>query len=250
MAKSLVWKGEMLSAGMNAKTSKGDAKGEYATAILYLAPANLAGGATMCSMAVIARCVYGCLNTSGRGAFNNVQQARIRKTKAFKADRDGFMATLVRDVIAFRKWCAKHGVKPAIRLNGTSDVMWERIAVGNVANIMEMFPDVQFYDYTKIAKRCRSDYQLPANYRLTMSYSGANAWFAGQAEDVLKDGGNLAVVFRDKATRDRYMTEGWNGFTVIDGDETDLRFLDPRNVVVGLYAKGRAKADDTGFVVD
>ena len=44
------------------------------------------------------------------------------------------------------------------------------------------------------------------------------------------------------------MPETYLGRPVFNGDESDLRFLDPKNVIVGLYAKGKAKKDTTGFV--
>jgi hypothetical protein len=111
---------------------------------------------------------------------------------------------------------------------------------------MAMFPAVQFYDYTKVTKRLTRE-TLPANYHLTFSLSENNDAAAGE---VLAAGGNVAVVFRTPAIRERYMATGFLGHRVIDGDETDLRFMDPANVVVGLYAKGRAKSDSSGFVRD
>lgn len=113
---------------------------------------------------------------------------------------------------------------------------------------------VQFYDYTKIAKRAYRD--LPSNYALTLSYSAANADYARTIAETAKvTGCNVAVVYRSKAIRDGEIARAENGggtllgLPMIDGDETDMRFTDPRGVVVGLYAKGPAKRDTTGFVV-
>lgn len=257
-----MFRGTLIRSGNNAKTIKGD--GEYETAIMYLAPAKLALMTTTCAMSVVAGCEAGCLNTAGRGQMNNVQIARINKTKRYWADRAAFMAELTENVEAFVRYCHKRGVKPAVRLNGTSDIQWEvahPVYVQGVryASIFEAFPDVQFYDYTKIAKRVRK--ALPANYRLVLSYSMANVSYAA---DILKTaeetGANVAVVYGTKAQRDElaamaetYLSAGlgMGGITrrVIDGDSDDMRFLDPKGVIVGLYAKGAAKGDTSGFVL-
>ena len=233
-----MWKGNLLSSGMNAKTVKGDKAGEYLTAIMYLAPADMVEGVNLCSMAVIAGCKAGCLFSAGRGAFNNVQKARIRKTIQWRDHRTEFIRVLMDDITKFKKHCDKHGKKAAVRLNGTSDIMWEVLA----PELFEAHHDVQFYDYTKIYKRAYA--KMPENYHLTLSYSAANR---GYAEAVAlahaKTGVNMAVVYRTKALVDQ-------GVNHINGDETDLRFLDPKGVIVALYAKGKAKKDTSGFVID
>lgn len=250
------FKGSLIRSGGDAKTIKGN--DVYETAIMYLAPADLAlPGRTVCPMAKSAGCIAGCLNSAGRGAFSNVQLARINKTKRYFADRALFMADLAADLERFVRYCAKRGVKPAVRLNGTSDIQWEvghsvtRMVHGFPAyssSVFEAFPEVQFYDYTKIAKRVRRE--LPTNYTLVLSYSEASPSYAETiAATAAETGANVAVVFRDKATRDAYMATGYQWRTVIDGDQTDMRFLDPKGVVVGLYAKGKAKGDTSGFVV-
>jgi hypothetical protein len=258
-----MFSGSLIRSGNNAKTVKGD--GVYETAIMYLAPANMARTErTMCSMAVLAGCIAGCLNTAGRGAFSNVQQARVNKTLRYLDGREMFLADLVTDLAAFVRYCRRGNVIPAVRLNGTSDIQWE---VGHpvsrdgveYASIFEAFPEVQFYDYTKIAKRVLKP--LPANYALTLSYSAANSRYSDMIINAaLASGANVAVVYRTKASRDALLKTGFSvssstGATlsrsVIDGDETDMRFMDPKGVIVGLYAKGRAgKADKSGFVVD
>jgi hypothetical protein len=215
-------------------------------------------------MAVLAGCIAGCLNTAGRGTFSNVQQARVNKTLRYLDGRDMFLADLSSDLAAFVRYCRRGKVIPAVRLNGTSDIQWE---VGHpvirdgkeFASVFEAFPEVQFYDYTKIAKRVLKT--LPPNYSLTLSYSAANPRYSEMIiEAALASGANVAVVYRTKAQRDALLESGssvssGNGATlsrsVIDGDETDMRFMDPKGVIVGLYAKGRAgKADKSGFVVD
>lgn len=227
---------KLLTIGTNAKTAKSDKAGDYLTAIMYLAPADTVQGINVCPMAVTAGCRNACLYTAGRGAFSNVQKARIRKTEFYRDNRDGFMRTLISDIEEARKKARKHGKKLAVRLNGTSDIAWENIRIdGNT--LFEIFPDVQFYDYTKLPGR-----KVPGNYHLTASYSEANSAYSAK---VMKSANNWAVVFSDK---DRIPAE-FNGRPVIDGDSTDLRFLDAAGVVVGLYAKGQAKKDHTGFVV-
>jgi hypothetical protein len=227
----------------NPKTAKGMAL-NVLTFPLHLAPADLSGF-EVCAMRT-AGCTTGCLNTAGRGRFNATQVGRIRKTKLFFADRDAFMRALVKDVARAVAYAEKRGFQAAIRLNATSDIAWHRIAIDGYANIMARFPTAQFYDYTKVQKRITRE-ALPANYHLTFSLADGNA---AAAREVLAAGGNVAAVYRDKATVARAMAQGLFGFPVINGDETDLRFLDPRGSVVALYAKGKAKADQSGFVID
>jgi len=237
----------LLSVG-NPKTLKGMAQG-YNTYILHLAPATLSGHNT-CPKATHG-CVAACLNTAGRGGMfkkgentNTIQQARIRKTQLFYNDREQFMALLVKDILLAIKQSAKAGLVPVFRLNGTSDISWEKYSVkmGNVyyTNIFEAFGYVQFYDYTKILGRKVSNI---SNYSLTFSAADGNDL------DVLlarKAGYNIAVVFGIK--KGTPMPADYMGLPVFNGDESDLRFLDPKQVVVGLYAKGKAKKDTSGFV--
>jgi len=248
-----MFKGTLIRSGNNAKTIKGD--GEYETAIMYLAPFTM-GGSNVCPMAEQAGCVKGCLNTAGRGAYNNVQQARIAKTKRYLASRTAFMADLVTDLERFVAYCKRKGVKPAVRLNGTSDIQWEVAHYASRGDargsVFELFPEVQFYDYTKVYKRAYR--QLPANYALTLSYSAANPAYAEVVTKAAHEtGANLAIVYRTKELRDYFVGKlvqyGDACRDVIDGDETDMRFLDPKGVIVGLYAKGKAKGDQSGFVV-
>ncbi|MQW33586.1 GP88 family protein [Sinorhizobium meliloti] len=265
-----MFRGTLIRSGNNAKTVKGD--GEYETAIMYLAPFTLAG-ANVCPMAETAGCVAGCLNTAGRGRMNNVQIARINKTKRYLNDRIAFMYELVDDLERFVRYCRRKGVKPAVRLNGTSDIQWEVAhntsrgwvshninAAGqreeewgeNRGSIFELFPEIQFYDYTKVYKRVYRE--LPSNYSLVLSYSEANPRYAEAVTKAAHEtGANMAVVYRAKELRDYFVDKlaqyGDVCRDVIDGDQTDLRFLDPQRVIVGLYAKGRAKVDTSGFVV-
>jgi hypothetical protein len=235
----LTFSSKTINAGSNAKTVKGD--DEWLTAIMYLAPFKLSGLGNTCAMAELAVCHEPCLNTAGRGKFSNIQNARIRKTKWFFQDRQGFLDQLYKDVDKFNEFCIKHGVKPAVRPNGTSDIRWE-IQFVEGKNLFQEFPETQFYDYTKIANRKMDNIK---NYHLTWSYSGANPKYADMASIAKKNRMNIAVVFRDSNLPRKFLN--WN---VIDGDKDDLRFLDPKNSIVGLKAKGKAKSDKSGFVVN
>jgi hypothetical protein len=227
----------------NPKAAKSMARGVM-TFVLHLAPARLSsfevcpGRSAGCSLA--------CLNTAGRGQFDAAQAGRILRTKWFFENRAAFMARLELEIGRARRYAGARDFDLAIRLNATSDIAWHRVAYAEHASIIHAFPDVQFYDYTKVAKRLTRE-QLPSNYHLTFSLSEDNDI---AARGVLAAGRNVAVVFRDKAVRARYMETGFLGASVIDGDQTDLRFLDPAGVVVGLYAKGKAKTDASGFVRD
>ena len=233
------WKGKLLACGNNAKTIKGDGS-EYLTAIMYLAPWKTAS-INVCANAELAGCIDGCLFSAGRGQMHNVKSARIRKTEWFAKDRVSFMQQLVDDVRSFVAYCAKRNIQPCVRLNGTSDIRWEFIKIDGLS-LMDMFPSVQWYDYTKIANRRN----VPANYHLTFSYSNANPKYAQMVEQAISNGMNVAVVWRTKHT----IPARFLGLPTIDGDRDDLRFLYPKQCIVALYAKGSAKHDTSGFVQD
>lgn len=223
---------KLLSVDTNAKTIKGQKKG-YLTGILYLTPADLSGR-NVCPHAS-AGCKAACLFSAGRGAFDNVKSARLRKTLAFFKDREGFIADLKTDIVSLIKKAEKAGMSPCVRLNGTSDLPWHKMG------IMESFPDVPFYDYTPNKARMMEylEGKLPKNYSLTFSRKEDNE---SACDEIMAKGGNVAVVFRDIPT-------AWKGKNTFNGDESDLRFLDPRGVIVALKAKGKAKKDTSGFVI-
>jgi len=238
---------KLLSIG-NPKVLKGMKQG-YMTYILHLAPANLSGY-EVCAKRTVG-CTLACLNTSGRGGMikkgettNAIQQARIRKTKFFFENRAEFMMQLVKDIELAIKQSIKKDLTPVFRLNGTADLAWEKYEVirnGKLyRNIFAAFSEVQFYDYTKILGRKVKDI---ANYHLTFSAADGNDddVMSAMTQDM-----NVAVVFGIK--KNSPMPETYGFRYVFNGDESDLRFLDPKNVVVGLYAKGKAKKDTTGFV--
>jgi len=186
----------------------------------------------------VAKCKSACLNTAGLGGvYPSIQKARQRKTDLFLNDRVEFMRQLFADIVKIEKHCIKKGKIAAIRLNGTSDIQYELIKV-NGLNVFDTFPNITFYDYTKIPNRKISNIK---NYSLTWSYSEANEKYSDYFNTVPN---NIAVVFRDK------LPKTFNTKEVINGDLTDLRFLDPDNVIVGLKAKGKAKKDYSGFVIN
>lgn len=221
---------------------------DYLTAVLHLAPSDRAGRGNVCPMAD--SCAIGCLNTAGRGGIaldehgeNGIQRARIRRTRLYFDDRAAFMALLVADIDKLRRRAAKAGLRPAVRPNGTSDIRWETVPCIRdgipYPSLMHAFPDVQFYDYTKIPNRRG----IPANYHLTFSLSATNDRAAATA---LANGLNVAAVFAVK--RGAPLPATFAHRPVIDGDLSDHRFLDPAGVIVGLRAKGPAIRDTSGFV--
>lgn len=219
----------------NPKIQKGTDKG-YLSFILHLAPADLSGRET-CPKRT-AGCTAACLNTAGRGGMfkkgentNVIQKARIRKTKYFFDDREAFMDDLVGDIMKAVNYARRKGLIPVFRLNGTSDLSWEKYPTRYGAkNIFDQFPTLQFYDYTKVLGRKVAD--IP-NYHLTFSAADGNDADVARA---LAAGMNVTVVY-DKIPQGVY-----------SADDTDLRFLDPKVGIIGLKAKGRAKKDTSGFV--
>jgi hypothetical protein len=234
---------KLLTVG-NTKTLLGQKVG-YMTFILHLAPAKLSGF-NVCPGSSKG-CRSACLNTAGRGIYTKIQEARIRKTQWFFNDRDGFMAQLVKDIQAAERLAKRQGFTPVIRLNGTSDLRWETVAVNGEKNIMTVFPHIQFYDYTKLPNRIG----LPSNYHVTFSRSESNHLTAALSE---LHGMNVAIVFGVKKghalpTHYAFYPDA-TPLPVVDGDINDLRFLDPSGVIVGLRAKGKAKkGSHDGFVV-
>jgi hypothetical protein len=231
----------------NAKAEKAMEYGYY-NVIHYLAPADVAGVGDVCPWRT-APCTAACLGWhSGHAAIgddNNVRQARVANTRAFMTDRQNYLVRMVMEIARAKRHAAKLGLKLCVRLNGSSDIMWEGIRLQpSGKNLFEIYPDVQFIDYTKNPKRF--DRELPANYHVTFSRSESNE---ATAIALLERGVNVAVVFEHKPL-------SWRGHVCIDGDSHDLRHLDARaeqgcaGYVVALSPKGRkAKADKSGFVV-
>ena len=225
----------------NAKTLKGEVLG-YRTFGLHLSPANKSGF-NVCQWAS-AGCRAACLDTAGRGCMSNVQNSRINKTKRFFKDNYGFMSDLRMEIAKAIISAGKKQMIPCFRLNLTSDIPWENVRKGSKTNVIEEFPNVSFYDYTKGFTRMMAwlNGKMPDNYHLTFSRSEETS--DDRIKKILSLGGNVAVVFRGS------LPKTYLGFSVVNGDENDLRFKDPKGVIVGLVEKGLAKKDETGFVVE
>lgn len=236
------WPDSLLSIDTNAKTVKGQALG-FMTGILYLAPADMAGP-NICPMADAAGCKAACLYSAGRGQMSSVQKARINRTRLYHAYRAEFLTRLAADISRLVKKATKAGFTPLVRLNGTSDIRWESepVTIDGVKypNLMSAFPGVQFFDYTKIPNRR----DVPANYDLTFSYSGFPG-FDRYVEKARAAGMRVAAVWRRRAD----IPAVFKGWAVVDGDNSDVRHIDPKGVFVGLYAKGAAVRDTSGFVL-
>ena len=216
--------------------------------IHHLTPDKLADGKrTVCPNSTQG-CRDSCLNTSGRSQVTGplstkllktyyIHTYRINKTLDYLSDRQGYADRLVKELQNLTRRAKKKKRKPVARLNGTSDIPWEKYID------MSNHPAVQFYDYTKSFNRMKKFLagNFPKNYDLTYSYSEKTT--PAEINWVITQGGNVAVVFKDKLPK-KFM-----GFTVIDGDKHDFRFRDKKGMIVGLKAKGRAKKDTTGFVV-
>ena len=243
----------LLSVEQDSKTIKGSKAG-YLTGVLYLAPWKEAGLGNMCAHAS-PQCIATCLFTAGRGKFAAVKRARIQRTKWFSWKRAEFMADLVDEIQ--RRVVApamRRGMAPAVRLNGTSELPFERIPCVRYgvehASIFEAFPRVQFYDYVKGTRRMLQylDGDMPSNYHLTYSRSELNH---SDCHEVIAQGGNVATVFgADTNVFDRlWLRFQLNASETIDGDASDLRFLDPTDTtghIVALKAKGDALKAPTG----
>lgn len=263
---------KLLNIDANPKTVKGQKRG-YMTAVMYLAPYT-ASGRNVCPFAELAGCWQGCLNTAGHGGIskgsvtmstpagdlpdNAIQRARIARTELYWSDREAFMVKLHGEIRKFIRKAERKGLTPVVRLNGTSDIQWER-GHGLTVNaeygmpqaypsIMAAFPGVQFYDYTKIPGRLYR--QLPPNYRLSLSYSEASTKYMDLCLKASREvNASLVCVVRDESVKARNM-QAPSQRPLVDGDEHDLRFLDEPGAFVYLKAKGRARQDFSGFVLD
>jgi len=216
----------------NVKTIKGEKYG-WKTYILYLAPfTQNSTGKSVCSHASKG-CAEACLFGSGFGGmFTRVEIGRINKTNYLILNRDLFIKQLFSEISFLEAKSKTLKEKLCIRLNGTSDLAWEKFKI-NGKSLMEHFPSVQFYDYTK--NYLRFDKILPANYHLTFSRSETNE---DKVESILAKGHNVAVVFDS-------LPETYKGYKVVNGDLSDLTFLQPKGVVVGLkYKKMTSKGAD------
>ena len=244
----------------NPKVLKGLSRGWF-PAVLHLAPNVVAGildargrVVTVCKRAT-AGCIPTCLNTAGRGGIfrtgettNAIQRARIERTRTLFADPVAFARKLFREVELHAARAARLGLRPCFRPNGTSDIDWSSFGEGTFIDVFSTLSarGVVLYDYTKRPELFARYHEAGLPIHLTFSRAETRT-NQRDARRVLADGGNVAVVFGTR--RGHALPETFEGVPVIDGDETDLRFLDPCGVVVGLRAKGRARKDASGFVV-
>jgi hypothetical protein len=234
---------KLLSVSADAKTVKGEKLG-YLTGVMYFAPADLSGYEVcpMRSKGCSAACLgwnAGRANIIKRGdTTNTIRDSRAAKTRWYFEDRAAFMGALVKEIKALIRKAKRQELTPVVRLNGSSDIPWERVPVNGADNIMALFPAITFYDYTKRHNRR----ELPHNYSLTYSLDEDND---SRAEQAFRNGMNVAAVFFDVP---KTFQLGSTIAPVIDGDASDLRFKDATGVVVGLKAKGDAKNDNSGFV--
>lgn len=209
-----------------AKTNKASDRYLFAGLSLYrdhqLCPASKAAG-----------CHDDCLVSAGRGRFSNVIEARKRKTELFRNDFDLFMHYLKDDLEFISRKARRENKIPAVRLNVMSDIAWEDYG------IPQAYPEIKYYDYTKRANRLGN---TPDNYYLTFSYSGRRL-FSKSVQTALNTDCNIAVVFSG-GLPSRFL-----GRKVIDGDLHDIRIDDPKNIVIGLRAKGSAKTSNSDFII-
>jgi hypothetical protein len=218
-------------------TNTKTAKNNLQTFILYLAPSDIIGTHNLCPMAS-AGCKASCLYSAGRGRFSNVQLSRINKAKFWAYDRQAFYIQLATELMKIHD--KSNFEKIAIRLNGTSDIdhlsLLKRYT--GIDFLDAFYSNLLFYDYTKNINVFKK--YFGTNYKLTFSKSETNF---DECLEVINMGGNIAAVFSAE------LPDTYGGINVINGDESDLRYFDPANVIVGLKAKGDAKKDTTGFVI-
>ena len=213
------------------------------TYVIYLAPANLSGYNT-CSHST-PECRMGCLNTSGRAGMEELcgktmtVDCRNKKSRLLFEQTNFFMQWLIADIEAQKNLAVQKGFAFSVRLNGTSDIDWANIRV-NGKTIFEIFSDIQFYDYTKNPNKFKN---IAPNYHLTMSYTGRN-WQV--CEMLLQQGNNIAVIFDVK--NESELPKEFNGYKVVNGDETDFRPADPKGVIVGLKWKKIANKQVNDYV--
>ena len=226
----------LLAVNADAKTRKGTTQG-ILTGILYLLPANLSGH-NLCPFAS-AGCREACLNTAGRGQMPSVQAGRGRKSTLWFNDRPAFWAQLRRDLGALQRKADRENLQAAARLNGTSDIVWERRP--EFRQLCSDFPRIRFYDYTKAPASMRPARKLPPNYDLTFSHNEdhpertAANYAAGRRVAIVVPADHPALTSKNSR--------------LVSGDSHDARFNDPDDAVVLLTPKGDAKSDTTGFVV-
>jgi hypothetical protein len=231
---------KLLSVGLDPKTIKGEKKG-YLTGILYLSPAKLSGH-NVCPDST-AGCRAVCINTAGLGGmFSSIQVARKRKTEMFYKEKGLFFHLLQKDISTLQREADKRSLIPCVRLNGTSDLAFEKIA----PYIFESNRRVHMYDYTKNLRRY-SEWLVGAHKNLHLTYSASEDTDIEVIDEILDRKGTVTVVFSTSKSKNLPLT--YQGHPVYNGDDSDLRFLDKKGYIIGLKAKGKARKDMSGFVV-
>lgn len=227
----------------NGNTNAKTIKNESETYILYLSPLNLNdSGKNVCPFASKG-CGVACLNSAGRGAFSNVQKARRRKTNLFFDNPNLFFTQLLSDLSKINGKAVKENKTIFIRLNGTSDLDFDKLLVRYTGQGLISFGALKFYDYTKDKKKAHNFARYNENDKYRVTYSRKETDTDIEIKTLLSYGVNVAIVFANNLPNE------YLGYNVINGDLTDLRFNDPAGVVIGLKAKGKAKKDCSGFVV-
>ena len=187
------------------------------------------------------------------------------KTEAFVVNPEAFTTSMIRQIETFRNAARKLGYYPAIRLNVTSDFPPKMYKP-----VIEMFPDVVFYDYTKLETK-----PIAENHHLTYSSTGASQELNGNiiynkesnwdrvVDKILSSGKNVAMAFTSRNDMPKFVQDERTGqtFEVWNGDEYDARFLDParddgKGLIIGLTNKDRTTAPEeaasrhNGFFLD
>jgi len=218
----------------NTKVAKTAAK-ENPLGLVRLASLSLFPDIKVCPASELAGCIKPCLTWSGLAAvYDSINSARKARTDYWLSDQSGFLDQLRRELTNFSKLCRKQGVQGVVRLNVLSDIQWERFG------IPQAFPELFFLDYTKLAKRLG---KTPSNYKLIFSYSD-RPQYAKQVKAAQQTDAPIAVVFKNGIPSE-YLDR-----PVVDGDQSDILNVLAGRVVIGLKAKGPAKKDTGGFVVD
>jgi hypothetical protein len=239
-AKKIRWPKECRILGTSMKVKKGEKK-NVLTAIIYLAPATESvkyGGMNFCAKASPG-CSEACLGAKSR----RLAMSRGYHSKAWKSllliyRKDIFSSIMCRELANLEKRANKRGMIPACRPNGSTDYQFEV----HMPELFESFPNIQFYDYTKIKSRMFRE--LPENYSLTFSRSEIND---EECLEVANKGDNIAIVFVDLP---KALEEGWQDMPVYNGDESDYRPGDPKESVIGLSVKAGIKGNSNGFIVE
>ena len=229
---------KLLSDGStNAKTKKNSIK----TFIMYLRPFTLnSKGINICSHASV-NCAAVCLETAGHGAFASVQNARAKRTEFYINNRREFLMQLSYEIMKKYTTAKRRGEKIAFRLNGTSDLDFVYLLNKYTGlDISQLSDWATFYDYSKNLHRVIR-YKDHKNYTVTFSRSESNH---AETDQAIKLGINVAAVFSGD------LPQRYKGAKVVDGDSSDLVMLYNKGIVLGLKAKGKARKDTSGFVIN